>query len=74
MLARVGVDRSVELVFRELARLVLGGRLELALGRDLGVLRGDPRLERAIDRAAGSSGYTVEEHEIVLTGACADCV
>ena len=39
MLARVGVDRSVELVFRELARLVLGGRLELALGRDLGVLR-----------------------------------
>jgi Fur family ferric uptake transcriptional regulator len=33
----------------------------------------DPRLERAIDRAAGSSGYTVDEHEIVLTGACADC-
>jgi Fur family ferric uptake transcriptional regulator len=33
----------------------------------------DPRLEQAIDRAAGSSGYTVEEHEIVLTGACADC-
>jgi Fur family transcriptional regulator, ferric uptake regulator len=33
----------------------------------------DPRLERAIDRAAGSSGYTVDEHEIVLTGACASC-
>jgi Fur family transcriptional regulator, ferric uptake regulator len=33
----------------------------------------DPSLERAIDRAAGSSGYTVDEHEIVLTGACADC-
>jgi Fur family transcriptional regulator, ferric uptake regulator len=33
----------------------------------------DPRLERAIDRAAGLSGYTVDEHEIVLTGACADC-
>jgi Fur family transcriptional regulator, ferric uptake regulator len=33
----------------------------------------DPRLERAIDRAAGSSGYTVDEHEIVLTGACAEC-
>jgi Fur family transcriptional regulator, ferric uptake regulator len=33
----------------------------------------DARLERAIDRAAGSSGYSVDEHEIVLTGACADC-
>jgi Fur family ferric uptake transcriptional regulator len=33
----------------------------------------DPRLERAIDRAAGSSGYSVDEHEIVLTGACASC-
>jgi Fe2+ or Zn2+ uptake regulation protein len=33
----------------------------------------DPRLEKAIDRAAGSSGYAVDEHEIVLTGACADC-
>jgi Fur family ferric uptake transcriptional regulator len=33
----------------------------------------DQRLERAIDRAAGSSGYTVDEHEIVLTGACSSC-
>ncbi len=33
----------------------------------------DPSLERAIDQAASSSGYSVEEHEIVLTGACADC-
>lgn len=33
----------------------------------------DPSLEQAIDRAAGSSGYTVDEHEIVLTGACASC-
>jgi Fur family transcriptional regulator, ferric uptake regulator len=33
----------------------------------------DPSLERAIDRAAGSSGYTVDEHEIVLTGACSSC-
>jgi Fur family ferric uptake transcriptional regulator len=33
----------------------------------------DPRLERAIDRAAGGLGYTVEEHEVVLTGACASC-
>jgi len=33
----------------------------------------DPTLEQAIDRAAGSSGYAVDEHEIVLTGACADC-
>jgi Fur family transcriptional regulator, ferric uptake regulator len=33
----------------------------------------DPQLERAIDRAAGSLGYAVEEHEVVLTGACSDC-
>jgi Fur family ferric uptake transcriptional regulator len=33
----------------------------------------DPSLEQAIDRAAGSSGYTVDEHEIVLTGACSSC-
>jgi Fur family transcriptional regulator, ferric uptake regulator len=33
----------------------------------------DPRLERAIDRVAGGLGYAVEEHEVVLTGACADC-
>jgi Fur family transcriptional regulator, ferric uptake regulator len=33
----------------------------------------DPRLERAIDRLAGGLGYSVDEHEVVLTGACADC-
>jgi Fur family ferric uptake transcriptional regulator len=33
----------------------------------------DSRLERAIDRVAGGLGYSVEEHEVVLTGACADC-
>ena len=33
----------------------------------------DPRLERAIDRVAGGLGYSVEEREVVLTGACADC-
>jgi Fur family transcriptional regulator, ferric uptake regulator len=33
----------------------------------------DPRLERAIDRAAGDLGYAVHEHEVVLTGACASC-
>jgi Fur family ferric uptake transcriptional regulator len=33
----------------------------------------DSRLERAIDRVAGGLGYLVEEHEVVLTGACADC-
>lgn len=33
----------------------------------------DTRLERAIDRVAGGLGYTVEEHEVVLTGACSDC-
>jgi Fur family ferric uptake transcriptional regulator len=33
----------------------------------------DPRLERAIGRVAGGLGYAVDEHEVVLTGACADC-
>jgi Fur family ferric uptake transcriptional regulator len=33
----------------------------------------DTRLERAIDRVAGGLGYSVEEHEVVLLGACADC-
>jgi Fur family transcriptional regulator, ferric uptake regulator len=33
----------------------------------------DSRLERAIDRVAGGLGYTVEEHEVVLSGACSDC-
>ncbi len=33
----------------------------------------DLRLERAIDRVAGGLGYSVEEHEVVLVGACADC-
>ena len=33
----------------------------------------DPRLERTIDKVAGGLGYSVEEHEVVLTGACADC-
>jgi len=33
----------------------------------------DSRLERAIDRVASGLGYSVDEHEVVLTGACADC-
>ncbi len=33
----------------------------------------DSRLERTIDRVAGGLGYSVEEHEVVLLGACADC-
>ena len=33
----------------------------------------DSRLERAIDRVAGGLGYSVEEHEVVLLGACGDC-
>jgi Fur family transcriptional regulator, ferric uptake regulator len=33
----------------------------------------DVRLERAIDKIAGGLGYSVDEHEVVLTGACADC-
>src|ERR671934_846623 len=33
----------------------------------------DPRLEHAVDRVADGLGYDVDEHEIVLTGACSDC-
>ena len=33
----------------------------------------DPRLERAIDKIAHGVGYAVDEHEVVLTGACEDC-
>jgi Fur family ferric uptake transcriptional regulator len=33
----------------------------------------DPQLERAIDRVAGGLGYNVDEHEVVLTGACSEC-
>ena len=33
----------------------------------------DSSLERTIDRVAGGLGYSVEEHEVVLLGACADC-
>jgi Fur family transcriptional regulator, ferric uptake regulator len=33
----------------------------------------DPRLERAIGKIAVGLGYAVDEHEVVLTGACADC-
>jgi Fur family ferric uptake transcriptional regulator len=33
----------------------------------------DPRLERAINRVSDGLGYTVDEHEVVLTGACSDC-
>jgi Fur family transcriptional regulator, ferric uptake regulator len=33
----------------------------------------DPQLERVIDRVSGGLGYSVDEHEVVLIGACADC-
>jgi Fur family ferric uptake transcriptional regulator len=33
----------------------------------------DQRLERAIHSVAGGLGYAVDEHEVVLHGACADC-
>jgi Fur family ferric uptake transcriptional regulator len=43
--------------------------------RDCGTVEAfsDSRLERAIDRVAGGLGYAVDEHEVVLVGACADC-
>jgi Fur family ferric uptake transcriptional regulator len=33
----------------------------------------DPQLERAIDRVADGLGYAIDEHEVVLSGACAAC-
>ena len=33
----------------------------------------DERLEQALERAAGRLGYAMDQHEVVLRGACADC-
>ena len=33
----------------------------------------DPGLERALGRVAGSRGYALDEHDVVLHGACGDC-
>ncbi len=33
----------------------------------------DPSLERAIVRASGRLGYSVDAHEVVLRGECGDC-
>ena len=33
----------------------------------------DETLERALERAAGRLGYAMEQHEVVLHGACDDC-
>jgi Fur family ferric uptake transcriptional regulator len=33
----------------------------------------DESLERALERAAGRLGYALEQHEVVLRGACDDC-
>jgi Fur family ferric uptake transcriptional regulator len=33
----------------------------------------DDRLERALAGAAGRLGYAMEQHEVVLRGACANC-
>ncbi len=33
----------------------------------------DAPLERALARAAGKLGYALEQHDVVLRGACADC-
>jgi Fur family transcriptional regulator, ferric uptake regulator len=55
--------------------LVDGGHHHHLVCRDCGKVEAftDPRLERTIDRIADGLGYSVEEHEVVLTGACADC-
>jgi Fur family transcriptional regulator, ferric uptake regulator len=33
----------------------------------------DPALERAITKVAGSHGYALGQHDVVLRGACGDC-
>jgi Fur family ferric uptake transcriptional regulator len=33
----------------------------------------DPGLERAIRKVAGSQGYALDEHDVVLHGVCVDC-
>jgi Fur family ferric uptake transcriptional regulator len=33
----------------------------------------DEPLERALERAAGRLGYALEQHDVVLRGACEDC-
>jgi len=33
----------------------------------------DPTLERAISEVAGSHGYALGQHDVVLRGACGDC-
>ena len=33
----------------------------------------DPPLERALERAAGRLGYALDQHEVVLRGACDAC-
>ena len=33
----------------------------------------DPPLERALERAAGKLGYELEQHDVVLRGACNTC-
>jgi Fur family transcriptional regulator, ferric uptake regulator len=52
-----------------------GGHHHHLVCRDCGKVEAfsDDRLERAIDKVAGGLGYSVDEHEVVLTGACADC-
>jgi Fe2+ or Zn2+ uptake regulation protein len=32
-----------------------------------------PPLARALERAAGKLGYALEQHDVVLRGACEDC-
>ena len=33
----------------------------------------DPALERAITKVAGSRGYELDQHDVVLRGDCSDC-
>jgi Fur family ferric uptake transcriptional regulator len=33
----------------------------------------DPGLEQALSRVAGVHGYALDDHDVVLHGACADC-
>jgi Fur family transcriptional regulator, ferric uptake regulator len=65
---------SVYRALEALTELRLVKRVDLVC-RDCGKIEAfsDSPLEHAIDRVAGGLGYSVEEHEVVLVGACADC-
>ena len=65
------VENDYAAALRTHVHFVLGSGSQAFAGNHLHTCI--PRLERAIDRVAGGLGYSVDEHEVVLSGACSDC-